>query len=58
MRQPVEPGCAGPYVQANEALDRARDLSREELRKLLDETPEDGIGPSSSGDVSGNSVSL
>jgi len=31
----------GPYVQTSEGLDRAKELSREALRKLLDSMEED-----------------
>ena len=35
MQQPLQSSCAGPYVHTTEALDRAKQLSRKELRKLL-----------------------
>jgi len=40
VQHAVESGCSGPYVQAHEGLDRAKELSREELRKLLDSANE------------------
>ncbi len=54
MRKPLVLTCSGPYIQTNEGLDRAKELSREELRKLLDSMGEDGtLDSTSSGDVSG-----
>ena len=54
MYKALEPTCSGPYVDGiPEAMQRARELSREELRKLLDETNEDAnLDTPSNGDVS------
>jgi len=42
MRHALEPVCEGLYVHTTEALDRAKELSREELRKLLAASEDDG----------------
>ena len=53
MQKAVQPTCQGPYVQTNEALDRAKELSREALRELLDRANEAAnLGSSGNGDVS------
>ena len=40
MKQPLK-AVIGSYVHTTEGLDRAKELSRRELRKLLDSMPED-----------------
>ena len=40
MKIPLK-ATIGPYVHTTEALDRAKELSREELRKLLAASEED-----------------
>ncbi len=41
MQQPLKATHNGPYVRTDEGLDRAKQLSREELRKELERLEED-----------------
>ena len=47
MQQPLKLTCQGSYVNTSEGLDRAKELSRAALRKLLDSMPaDDNLGDS------------
>ena len=53
MQTPLQPTAVGSYVHTSEAFDRAKELSREALRNLLDLANEDAnLGSSGNGDVS------
>ena len=44
MKQALLHSCMGPYVETPEeaGLESAKNLSRKQLRQLLDKAPEDG----------------
>ena len=59
MRAPLEPTCGGFYVDTSEALDRAKELSRAALRKLLDsDAGDDKVGSSGTATGSPTDASL